>query len=344
MKRLNVFITSLGIVLSLLGAPAGAADQRTFIMGYDPGLSCHIGQYSALVKGFFAEEGLRVQGIAALDSRTAVAQGRSHRLWVKTDVGLAEADIGYFDTDQLHHMVAGSVDYYIVDGNHFGRWSVMVAPNAPIQSAADLKGKTIEIGPVAMEPFLLHGHMWLHHWLKAPGLDAPTDVTLSTYPWEALPNLNDYVAEGFRAGKFAAVAVPEPRALLMEDKHVARRLATQNETTYNNEFCCLTVIKRAIVDNDPENAAKIARAFRHAREWAGQHPREAVLAAQVAGYYGAAVPVEASVKAVKSLGFDHQLDVAQALERAFETRIESGAIKTDKTPQELVRLYYRKLE
>ena len=38
-------------------------------------------------------------------------------------------------------------------------------------------------------------------------------------------------------------------------------------------------------------------------------------------------------------GFDSQLDVAQALERAFKTRIESGAIKTDKTPQELVRLY-----
>jgi hypothetical protein len=47
---------------------------------------------------------------------------------------------------------------------------------------------------------------------------------------------------------------------------------------------------------------------------------------------------------VKSLGFDSQLDPALALERAFKTRIESGAIKTDKTPQELVRLYYRKLE
>ena len=88
----------------------------------------------------------------------------------------------------------------------------------------------------------------------------------------------------------------------------------------------------------------MARAFRHAREWAGQHPRQAVLAAQAAGYYGTAVPVEASVKAVECcLSFDTQLDVAQALEGAFATRIESGAIKTDKSPQQLVRLYYRKL-
>src|SRR5690348_9947520 len=61
-------------------------------------------------------------------------------------------------------------------------------------------------------------------------------------------------------------------------------------------------------------------------------------------YYGTTVPVEGSVKAVECcLRFDTQLDVGQALERAFRTRIESGAIKTDKSPQELVRLYYRKL-
>jgi ABC-type nitrate/sulfonate/bicarbonate transport system substrate-binding protein len=69
---------------------ARAANQKTFIMGYDPvGPTCHLGQYAALVKGFFAEEGLRVQGVAALDNRTAVAQGRFHRLWIKTDAGVS---------------------------------------------------------------------------------------------------------------------------------------------------------------------------------------------------------------------------------------------------------------
>jgi ABC-type nitrate/sulfonate/bicarbonate transport system substrate-binding protein len=211
-------------------------------------------------------------------------------------------------------------------------------------AVADLKGKTIEIGAYAVGPFLLHGHMWLYHWLKAPGLDAPRDVTLRTYPWEALANLNDYVAESFRIGRIAAVAVAEPRALLMEDKQIARRLVTQDATTHGKEYCCLTVIKRAIVDNDPATAANIARAFKRARAWAGQNPRKAVLAAQAAGYYGAAVPVEASAKAIECcLSFDAQLDVAQALEGALTTRIESGAIKTDKTPEELVRLHYRNI-
>src|SRR4051794_35688203 len=96
-----------GIAGLLGGAKPGRAAGNTLIMGYDPGLTCHMGQYAALLKGFFTQEGLSVQGVRTLDNRTAVTQGRSHRLWVKTEAGLTEADFGYFDTDQLHHMVAG---------------------------------------------------------------------------------------------------------------------------------------------------------------------------------------------------------------------------------------------
>jgi ABC-type nitrate/sulfonate/bicarbonate transport system substrate-binding protein len=203
---LGVFGTTL-----LRDSRPAKAMSETFVMGFDAsGPTCRIGQSAALAKDFFAEEGLRVRGIAALDNLTAVDQGRAHRLWVKTDAGTTEADFGYFDTDQLHHMVAERVDYYIVDGNHFGCWSLMVAPNGPTQSVAELKGKTIEIVPYAVEPFLLHDHMWLHHWPKAPGLDAPRDVTLKTYPWEAVSNLNDYVSEGFKTGRIAAVQSGSP--------------------------------------------------------------------------------------------------------------------------------------
>ncbi|MBV8097316.1 MAG: hypothetical protein JOY71_30180 [Acetobacteraceae bacterium] len=69
-----------------------------------------------------------------------------------------------------------------------------------------------------------------------------------------------------------------------------------------------------------------------------------MLAAKAAGYYGAAVPLEGSVKAAQILRFDSAMDVGQSMERALATRIESGAIKTDQTPQELVRLHYRNLE
>jgi len=94
--------------------------------------------HAALVKGFFAEEGLRVQGMV-VDIRAAVEQGKPHFLWVKTDQGLTEADFGFMDIDQLHHMAAGKIDYYIVEGLNFGcmeigvwrLWSHRTRPSSP---------------------------------------------------------------------------------------------------------------------------------------------------------------------------------------------------------------------
>jgi len=77
-----------------------------------------LAMHAALVKGFFAEEGLNVQGMM-VDVRTAVEQGKPHFLWVKTDQGLTEADFGFLDIDQLHHIAAEKVDYYIEGSGSF---------------------------------------------------------------------------------------------------------------------------------------------------------------------------------------------------------------------------------
>ena len=45
-----------------------------------------------------------------------------------------------------------------------------------------------------------------------------------------------------------------------------------------------------------------------------------------------------------SFGFDREVDLAQSLERSFKERIDLGFIKTDKAPQELVRLHYWRIE
>jgi ABC-type nitrate/sulfonate/bicarbonate transport system substrate-binding protein len=125
---------------------------------------------------------------------------------------------------------------------------VMVPADSPIQSAADLKGKKVEINPWWVAPFrVVHGLTFVKQELQAHGLDPTKDVTLMPMPWEALPKLNDYVAEGFKTG-------------------------------------------------------------------------------------------------VISFGFDREVDLAQSLERSFKERIDMGLIKTDKTPQQLVRLHYRRIE
>jgi NitT/TauT family transport system substrate-binding protein len=301
--------------------------------------------HAALVKGLFAEEGLSVQGMTT-QVRSAVEQDKTHPLWVKTDTGLTEADFGYLEMDLLPNMTAGKIDYYIVDGMNFGCQEVMVAPDSPLKSAADLKGKTIEMNPAWVAPFRpADGPFFVSQELKTAGLDPAKDVRRGLTPWDALPRLTDYVAEGFRTGKFDAIIVAEPAPLMLRDKQLARPLFTQTyQAPYNQEYCCLFGIKRAIVDSQSDKAARIVRAYRRAKQWVAQNPTQAVTASQAAGYYAPAAPVEPSANLVSSFGFDRQVDLEQMLERAFKERMEAGAIKTDKTPQELVRLHYRRIE
>jgi ABC-type nitrate/sulfonate/bicarbonate transport system substrate-binding protein len=303
-----------------------------------------MGLYSALVKGFFAEEGLSVQGMG-IDARTALEQGKpSQWHWVKTDQGLIETDFGFVTIFDLDTMAAGKGDYYIVDGMHVGCAAVMVPPDSPVQSAADLKGKTIAIPPWDA-PY--RGHMFHDQELKASGLDPTRDVTQVLIPWEAVPSLNDYVAEGFKTGKLAAVMVGEPLTLLLEEQKLARPLFTMNQAPYNQVYCCLLGIKKTIVESQPDKAARIVRAFRRAKQWTIDNPVKAVIAAKAAGYMPAAIPTEPSADRVIGMyGFDRQgqVDLEAMLEREFKERIAAGAIKTEKTPKELVRLVYRRLE
>lgn len=300
--------------------------------------------YAALVKGFFAEEGLTVQGVP-VDTRGAIEQGKTNWLTVKTDKGLTEADIGFLDIDQLHYMAAGKIGHYIVDGMNFGCMDVMVPVDSPLSSAADLKGKTVEMNPWWIAPFRgVNGLTFVNDELKSTGVD-PKDVALKPMPWEALPRITDYVAEGFKSGKFAAVGVTEPQQFLLRERKVAKVLFSQTyQAPYNQEYCCLFGIKREIVDRQPDKAAAIVRAFRRAKQWVAENPTRAVVTMQAAGYYPAAVPVIPSANAVAAYGFDRKVDLAVLLEQSFRQRIEAGIIQTDKTPKELVRLHYRKFE
>ena len=162
---------------------------------------------------------------------------------------------------------------------------------------------------------------------------------------DALPRLTDYVAEGFKSGRFDAVGVTEPQQFLLREKKVAKVLFSQTyKAPYNQEYCCLFGIKRDIVDRQPDKAAMIVRAFRRAKQWVAENPTRAVTTMQAAGYYPAAAPVQPSANAVASYGFDRKVDLAQMLERSFKERIEAGVIQTNKTPKELVRLHYRQFE
>ena len=112
---------------------------------------------------------------------------------------------------------------------------------------------------------------------------------------------------------------PSQTRSMLRERKLARPLSTQTyQAPYNQEYCCLFAIKRAIVDSQPDKAALIVRAFRQAKHWVAQNPMKAVVAAQAAGYYSAAAPLGPSANAAASFGFDREVDLAPMLEQAFK--------------------------
>jgi ABC-type nitrate/sulfonate/bicarbonate transport system substrate-binding protein len=198
--------------------------------------------------------------------------------------------------------------------------------------------------PFDVEPFQAADASFVNRELRAQGLDPARDVTFVTIPWEALPTFSEYVADGFKSGKFDAVLAVEPGPVGLREQRIARSLYTMTyQAPYNREYCCLFGIKREIVDRQPDKAALIVRAFRRAKQWVAQNPTKAVIAARTAGYLPG-VPVEPTANVVVALGFDRVVDLEQELERYFRDQIAAGVIQTAKTPKELVRLHYRRFE
>jgi ABC-type nitrate/sulfonate/bicarbonate transport system substrate-binding protein len=95
------------------------------------------------------------------------------------------------------------------------------------------------MNPWWVAPFrTVHGLTFVNEELKTYGLEPTKDVTLAPMPWEALPKLSDYVAEGFRTGKFDAVGVTEPQPRMLREQKLARSVFTQTYQAPYNQECC----------------------------------------------------------------------------------------------------------
>jgi len=307
------------------------------------GATCFTALDVALLKGFYAEEGLKVEAYP-YDLVTSVEKDKARWL-VKTPEGLREPDFGVVPVESLHNVVNGKIDMYIVDGYNYGCMELMVPPDSDIKSVADLKGKKIAINPWWVSPFQRpHGLSFVDSSLRMAGINPEQDVAIEPIPWDAFKDLASYIQEGFKSGKFAAYGGTDPGPILLRGKNIGRYVVSNTWTQpFASSYCCLLGIKRSLVDNHPEKAAAIVRAIRKARLWTAENPEKAIAIAQAGGFYPAEVPLIPSAERVKSYGYDRQPDIAKELERYFREKIESGIIQADKTPQELVKLHYRQM-
>ncbi|MCU1647591.1 MAG: hypothetical protein JWN03_7866 [Nocardia sp.] len=224
--------------------PGSGPVNRALKIGYGGGV-CEAPLFAALHQGIFDKHGLEVE---------VVKTGSDE---IKDAVGAGKLDAAPGIFFSWLKPIEQGIDAKLAAGLHEGCLRIIVPPDSPITSIAELRNKTIgvaAIGDSAMSFFSLD--------LLDAGINPSEDVE-----WRVFPG--DQLGDALTRGEIAAVAGSDPNALLPRLNGKAREL-TNNQSGANRElFCCATAINGRLLREDPNTARALVTAWAEGSRWVG---------------------------------------------------------------------------
>lgn len=217
------------------------------------GSLCNSPTYVAYEKGYFAEEGIDAELIAAdLEANK---------------IGLNNGTISTVNGDFLYFpAVETGVATKVVAGLHRGCIKLNVRPDSDINEPKDLIGKIIavpEIGDGEYQVTLL--------WLARGGV-RPDQVEFRPFNKDQSLELTALYNK-----QVDAAAVGDPLASVSVKEGKARTILDIGSTEpFAGHFCCFLYASTKLLEEQPELIAAELRAYRKAQNWIHENPEEAV--------------------------------------------------------------------
>lgn len=254
------------------------ADGRTKVrIGYI-GLTCEAPLFTAVEKGFFAEEGLDVEMV------------RCEWATYKDALALGQYDVTHHLVMYFLKPIEQGMDVKFTGGVHRGCLRVQALKDGPIRSIADLKGKTIAVPGMGTPPFMFASRV-----MSANGLDPSRDVNWRVYPAGELGLV-------LEQGLVDAVANSEPVGSLMLAGGKVHNVADQaKDAPYKDEYCCAVLVNGAFLRQYPAASAAATRAILKAAKWVEANPAAAARLSVEEGYI--ASTIELNTYAIRNLDY-----------------------------------------
>lgn len=250
------------------GTAAASDGKISAVISYAGG-TCEAPTFVALHKGFFEEEGLKVELI----------QTGFDQLKLGLDKGTIDAalsNIAWFKP------IEQGLQIRLTAGVHTGCIAAVAPPNSGINGIADLKGKTIGVDAIGGGPQIA-----LSAKLREFGIDPVNDVNWVAYPG---PQLD----EAINKGEIQAYMTWDPfPAQAHSDHNYHYLLDMGTDEPFKNRYCCFVGVSAKLAAENPDKAARITRALLKASEWVGQNPREAAQISIDNNYIGGSVDLNA---------------------------------------------------
>lgn len=235
-------------------------------------------QYAAIAKGFFEEEGLKLEittGQGADKVMTSILAGQS-------DIGLCGPEAAIYVYNE------GKEDYVEVFGQLTKRdGSFLVSKNKTDNfSWQDLKGKTVIPGRKGGVPY-----MTLEYVIKQNGLNPQTDLTLD----DSIQF--DLMAGAFAGGNAEYVTLFEPTASMTEAEGKGYVVASVGEAAGEVPYTAYCAKKSYIAKNS-DIIEGFTRAVYKGQKWVKEHSAKEV--AEAIQSYFPSTSVESLEKSVQS--------------------------------------------
>jgi NitT/TauT family transport system substrate-binding protein len=216
-------------------------------------MSCGSPIAIAALKGYYAEEGLKVNLVSGTTfeaQQAALAAGK---------MPVINGDYQFFPA------INSGFDIKLISGLHEGCIKVLVPIDSPIKSAADLKGKSVIVDAIDGSPMMVASVAAGNAGLN-PGIGG--DITWKPFPWDQLIQAMD-------KGEGDVVALWEPFATMAEKSGRYRVLIDiTKDPIFANRNCCFIFASGKLIKDNPEDVAKILRAIQKGIEWVSKHPHE----------------------------------------------------------------------
>jgi NitT/TauT family transport system substrate-binding protein len=235
----------------------GTASTGDYVVKIGQGVSvglCSSPYLIAQELGYYAEEGLKYE-IVQVDT------GQSNLMLT---TGQIDATSNLLAT--IIQPMANGLEVKIPLGIHTGCQKVLVRPDSPIKTPADLKGKKIGTSGMATSSTVI-----TQRYLAELGIGVTAEnleVEWVIYQAADLPL-------ALEREQVDAIALGDPTAYIVESEGKGRVIINQATDDYlRDEFCCVVVLGTGFVKDHPAEAAKFTRAIQKAAAYVQEHPDE----------------------------------------------------------------------
>src|SRR4030095_6496679 len=234
------------------GVAPVTADGLTKVLVVEMGITCEAPIFSAVENGFFKEEGIEVELVKCEWSK------------YKDVMALGGYDITHHLVMLFLKPIEQGLDVKFTAGIHTGCLRVQAAPNGPINTIQDLKGKRIGGPGMGTPPFI-----FAHRRLGTNGIDPGKDVEWRVYPAGEL-------GLALEKGEIDAIADSEPIGTLLLTEGKVKNIADQaKDAPYKDEYCCAVIANGKFLEKNREATAAATRALLKGAKWVEMNPRAA---------------------------------------------------------------------